>query len=96
MNQEFITGNADEYSNILLRDFITVKTKMISYQAISYIDWSEMYGASNTQGAFDQFNNTLMELHNKYFPKIIMKRVYSNRKPGISEALQNCMKCKNK
>ena len=51
------------------------------------------------QGAFDQFDkfyNTLMELHNKYFPKVRMKKGYSNRKPWLCEALRNCIRCKNK
>ena len=80
--------------NISLRDFITVKNKNDFIEAISITDWSELYGASDTQGAFDQFHNTLMELHNKDFPKVRMKRDYSNIKPWLYEALRHCIKCK--
>ena len=60
MNQELITESADEY--FVKRLYNSKKNDFI--EAISLTDWSEMYGASDTQGAFDQFHNTLMELHN--------------------------------
>ena len=93
MNQELITESADEY---FVKRLYNSKNKNYFIEAISLTDWSEMYGASDTQGACDQFHNTLMELHNKYFPKVRMKKGSSNRKPWLSEALRNCIKCKNK
>ena len=35
-------------------------------------------------------------MHNKYFPKVKIKKGYSNRKPWLSEALRNSIKIKNK
>ena len=93
MNQELITESADEY---FVKRLYNSKNKNYFIEAISLTDWSDMHGASDTQGAFDQFHNTLMELRNKYFPKVRMKKGYSNRKPWLSEALRNCIKCKNK
>ena len=65
-------------------------------ETLSHTDWSEMYTASGTQEAFDLFHNKLMELHNKHFPKVRIKKGYSNRKPWLSEALRDCIKRKNK
>ena len=61
-------------------------------ETLSRTDWSEMYTASGTQEAFDLFHNKLMELHNKYFPRVRIKKGYSNRKPWLSEALHSCIK----
>ena len=51
-------------------------------ETLSRTDWSEMYTASGTQEAFDLFHNKLMELHNKYFPRVRIKKVIQTENPG--------------
>ena len=47
MNQELITESADEY---FVKRLYNSKNKNDFIEAISLTDWSEMYGASDTQG----------------------------------------------
>ena len=77
MNQELITESADEY---FVKRLYNSKNENDFIEGISLTDWSEMYGASDTQGAFDQFHNTLMELYNKNFPKVRMKQMLFKQK----------------
>ena len=72
VNQELITESADEY---FVKRLYNSKNKNDFIEGIWLTDWSEMYGASDTQGAFDQFHNTLMELHNKNFPTVRLKQM---------------------
>ena len=47
MNQELITESANEY---FVKRLYNSKNKNDFIEAISLTDWSEMYGASDTQG----------------------------------------------
>ena len=59
-------------------------------------DCNEICRASDTQCAFDVFHDHLLELYNKHFPKIRIKKKYTNIKPWLSEALKNSIRHKNK
>ena len=64
--------------------------------AMSNISWDEISRATDTQQAFDTFHKHLVEMYNKHFPKIRVKKKYNNRKPWLSEGLRNSIKQKNK
>ena len=49
---------------------------------MSNIRWDEISRATDTQQAFDTFHKHLIEMYNKHFPKIRIKRKYKNKKPG--------------
>ena len=63
-------------------------------QAMSNISWDEISRSRDTQQAFDTFHKHLVEIYNKHFPKIRIKRKYNNRKPWLSEGLKNSIKQK--
>ena len=65
-------------------------------ETLAHTHWSVMYTASGTQEAFDLFHNKLVELHNKHFPRVRIKKGYSNRKLWLSEALHNLWKGRTK
>ena len=93
INQELTSVIVDE---IIVKRIYNEKNMREFSETLSHTDWSEIYSASSTQGAFDLFHNQLMVLHNKHFPKVRIKKGYSNRKPWLSEALRDCIKKKNK
>ena len=64
--------------------------------AMSNISWDEISRATDTQQAFDTFHKHLVEMYNKHFPKIRVKKKYNNRKPWLSEGPKNSIKQKNK
>ena len=66
------------------------------YHAVSNTNWVEIDRATDTQQAFDLFHNQLTELHNKHFPKVRIKKKYSNIKLWLSEGLKNSIRHKNK
>ena len=51
------------------------RNKQAFLQAISEIDWDETCSAPDTQKSFDLFHNKLLNLHNKYSPKMVIKKV---------------------
>ena len=59
---------------------------------MSNISWDEISRSRDTQQAFDTFHKHLVEIYNKHFPKIRIKRKYNNRKPWLSEGLKNSIK----
>ena len=93
INQELTSVIVDE---IIMKRIYNEKNMREFSETLSHTDWSEIYSASSTQGAFDLFHNRLMVLHNKHFPKVRIKKGYSIRKPWLSEALRDCIKRKNK
>ena len=64
--------------------------------AMSNMRWDEINRATDTQQAFDTFHKHLIEMYNKHFHKIRIKRKYNNKKPWLSEGLKNSIKQKNK
>ena len=61
---------------------------------MSNISWDDISKSSDTQQAFDTFHKHLVEIYNKHFLKIRIKRKYNNRKPWLSEGLKNSIKQK--
>ena len=55
---------------------------------MSNIRWDEISRATDTQQAFDTFHKHLIEMYNKHFPKIRIKRKYKNKKPGCLKVWQ--------
>ena len=68
-----------------------IHSETVSHALIISID-----RATDTQQAFDLFRNQLTELDNKHFPKVRMKKKYSNKRPRLSEGLENSIGHKNK
>ena len=63
---------------------------------MSNISWDEISRIRGKQQAFDTFHKHLVEIYNKHFPRIRIKRKYNNRKPWLFEGLKNSIKQKNK
>ena len=76
--------------------FYNHRNKQAFLGDIQEIDWGEIYSTPETQSCFDMFHGKLVTLLNKCFPKIRMKMKYNDRKPWLSDALQNSIKLKNK
>ena len=72
------------------------KNKNAYNETISSMNWIDVLNCENTQESFDIFHNKLIEIHDKCFPKIKIKKKYSNRKPWLTETLKNSIKMKNK
>ena len=106
----FITDISDHFPVFLIARQMEIKEKgtyifkrLYSFlnienfcQAMSNISWDEISRTRDTQQAFDTFHKHLVEIYNKHFPKIRIKRKYNNRKPWLSEGLKNFIKQKNK
>ena len=60
------------------------------------MDWGVICNSNETQQAFTSFSTVLLDLFNKCFPKIKVKKKYNTRKPWLTEALRNCIRQKNK
>ena len=54
---------------------------------MSNISWDEISRTRDTQQAVDAFYKHLVEIYNKHFTKIRIKRKYNNRKPWLSEGV---------
>ena len=65
-------------------------------QAMSNISRDEISSATDTQQAFDIFHKQLVEIYNKHFPKIRIKRNYYNRKTMAVWWVKNPIKQNNK
>ena len=85
-----------EKDTYILKGLYSFQNKENFCQAMSNISWDEISRSRDTQQAFDTFHKHLVEIYNKHFPKIRIKRKYNNRKPWLSEGLKNSIKQKNK
>ena len=85
VSDEYFTARV--YNNINKQEFCTAMAEM---------DWQEVLDLSDTQDAFTNFHNILLQMHNIYFPKVKIKKGFSYRKPWLSEALRKSIKIKNK
>ena len=85
VSDEYFTTRV--YNNINKQEFCTAMAEM---------DWQDVLDLSDTQDAFTNLHNILIQMNNKYFPKVKIKKGYSNRKPWLTEALRNSIKIKNK
>ena len=85
-----------EKDTYIFKSLYSFQNKENFCQAMSNIIWDEISRSRDTQQAFDTFHKHLVEIYNKHFPKIRIKRKYNNRKPWLSEGLKNSFKQKNK
>ena len=93
LSGQYVTYTADDY--FIMRRY-NARNKEEFCTALAHMDWQEVCNLSDTQEAFNTFHNKLLQMHDKHFPKMKIKKGYSNRKPWLSEALRNSIKFKNK
>ena len=86
----------EETDSCLVTRVYNEKNKQNFTQAISEVDWTEICNIPDTQESFDIFHSKLISLHEKCFPKIKIRKKYSNRKPWLSDALRSSIRYKNK
>ena len=70
--------------------------KLSFQQALTEIDWYEMYLLSDTQTAFSLFYSRFTKLFDKHFPRKKTKLQYNTRKPWLTSALKQSIRTKNK
>ena len=70
--------------------------KLSFQQALSEIDWSEMYVLSDTQSVLSLFYSRFIKLFDKHFPRKKIKLQYNTRKPWLTPALKQSIRIKNK
>ena len=93
LSGQYVKYTANEY--FIMRRY-NARNKEEFCTALAHMDWQEVCNLSDTQEAFNNFHNKLLQMHDKHFPKMKIKKGYSNRKPWLSEALCNSIKFKNK
>ena len=93
INQSF---TAEETVSYLVTRLYNERNKQNFIEALSTVEWSAIYNTSDTQGSFDLFHSKLISLHDSCFPKITIKKKYSNRKPWLSDDLRTAIRYKNK
>ena len=71
------------------------KNKQKFREPISAVDWTEICNIPDTQNSFSHFHSVLISLQDKCFPKIRIRKKYSNRKPWLSDGLRNSIRNKN-
>ena len=72
------------------------RNRLAFQNAISAIDWQMVYSETDMQNAFSLFHSKLVELYHKHFPKQKITYKHDNRKPWLSQALQEGIKNKNR
>ena len=82
-------------TNITSRNYSHVN-KLSFQQALTEIDWSEMYLLSDTQTAFSLFYSRFTKLFDKHFPRKKSKLQYNTPKPWLTSALKQAIRTKNK
>ena len=90
-----------KYSNLekeitVLKRVSTVRNRTLFLNAISNLDWSDIYSSSDTQSAFSAFHGKLIKLYDLYIPKQKVQIKYNTRKPWLSDGLKNAIRKKNK
>ena len=65
-------------------------------EAISLIDWAEVYSAADTKSAFTLFHVKLRQVHDSCFPVRMTNKIYYTRKSWLTECLKDAIKKKNK
>ena len=86
----------EETVSYLVTRVYNERNKQNFLQSISMVDWTEICKIPDTQSSFKLFHSMLISLHDKCFPKIRIRKKYSNRKPWLSDAIRNCIRNKNK
>ena len=86
----------EETESFIVTRVFNEKNKQKFREAISAVDWTEICNIPDTQNSFSHFHSVLIFLQDKCFPKIRIRKKYSNRKPWLSDALRNSIRNKNK
>ena len=63
---------------------------------IRHINWNSVTQHSSVQAAYSSFHEVLSEVYNSCFPLIKVKKRYHNRKPWLTDGLNNSISLKNK
>ena len=92
INNRSYIGESDIY---VIKRIFSERNKQAFKIALNELDWNEIYGAFETNNAFHRFHDTLGTLLNKYFPKVRIKRKYTDRKPWLTDSLRMTIKTKN-
>ena len=90
-----------KYSNLekeitVLKRVSTARNRTWFLNAISYLDWSDIYSSSDTQSAFSAFHRKLIKLYDLYIPKQKVQMKYNTRRPWLSDGIKNAIRHKNK
>ena len=96
INRSFTVEETEAF--IVTRVF-NEKNKQKFREAISAVDWTEICNIPDTQNSFSHFHffkGQVISLQDKRFPKIRIRKKYSNRKPWLSDGLGNSIRNKNK
>ena len=64
--------------------------------AMSTIDWREILSMNDAQVAYSSFHRIISEKYNNCFPIRKINKRYSNNKPGLTAALKESIKTRNK
>ena len=86
----------EETVSYLVTRVYNERNKQNFLQSISMVDWTEICKIPDTQSSFKLFRSMLISLHDTCFPKIRIRKKYSNRKPWLSDAIRNSIRNKNK
>ena len=86
----------EETESFIVTRVFNEKNKQKFREAISAVDWTEICNIPDTQNSFSHFHSVLISLQDKCFPKIRIRKKYSNRKPWLSDGLRNSIRNKNK
>ena len=87
---------AVEQDIFIMKRSFTAKNKHAFQEDLKTVDWQSIYSINETQAAFSQFHQKLLNLYDKNFPKRKIKLRYNNRKPWLSEGLRYSIKQKNR
>ena len=71
INYSYASNEKDSY--MVLRVY-NEKNKQLFRETIASINWNDVFSAENTQNSFDIFHKTLIDVHNKCFPKTRIKK----------------------
>ena len=91
INQDITAIEQDVF---IVKHSFTAKNKHAFQEDLKIVDWQSIYSINDTQAAFSQFYQKLLNLYDKNFPKRKIKLRYNHRKPWLSEGLRYSIKQK--
>ena len=72
------------------------RNKHASRETLATLDWKEIHGENNTQGAFSAFHSIVLKLYNKHCLKGKSKTTYTTHKLWLSRGFKESIEIKNK
>ena len=93
INYKYTANDTESY---FLTRVYSQKNKQIYKEKMSSLNWNDVVNEYQTQVSFDIFHDKLRAIHDECFPKIKIKKGYSNRKPWLTDSLKKSIKLKNK